>query len=236
MEDAKTFAFGMTVRHLTGSFQVINILNCFGHCASHSTLFGLETAMCDGVNECSTYLPSGALAHPKLTLFCWDNFDLTVERKGKELFESFVKNRLKEKTEGFHKPLQRNKTKTFLSLKKATTLKKDKNVVKVKAQRNLFGQLLVLSQEHNIDLQKVLQYPLTPTPWSLATPDGLLLKTNKATLLHKLTLENSLKFDDYAKNRNTVYIVDDELTKIVADDIGSKPEDEEEGDEENYDT
>ncbi|GFS06816.1 hypothetical protein ElyMa_002974000 [Elysia marginata] len=69
-----------------------------------------------------------------------------------------------------------------------------------------------------------------------ATPDGSLLKTNKATLLHKLTLENSLKFDDYAKNRNTVYIVDDELTKIVADDIGIKPEDEEEGDEENYDS
>ncbi|GFR97306.1 hypothetical protein ElyMa_004474500 [Elysia marginata] len=133
---------------------------------------------------------------------------LSVERKGKELFESFVKNRLKKKTEGFHKPLQRNKTKTFSSLKKATTLKKDKNVVKVKAQRNLFGQLLVLSQEDNIDLQKVLQYPLTPTQWSLATPDGWLLKTNKATLLRKLTLENSLKFDDYAKNRNTAYIVD----------------------------
>ncbi|GFR66959.1 hypothetical protein ElyMa_005571700, partial [Elysia marginata] len=53
---------------------------------------------------------------------------LSVERKGKELFESFLKNRLKEKTEGFHKPLQRDKTKTFSSLKKATTLKKDKNV------------------------------------------------------------------------------------------------------------
>ncbi|GFS13308.1 hypothetical protein ElyMa_004881300 [Elysia marginata] len=30
--------------------------------------------------------------------------------------------------------------------------------------------------------------------------------------------------------------IPDELTKIVADDIGSKPEDEEEGDEENYDS
>ncbi|GFS13310.1 hypothetical protein ElyMa_004881400 [Elysia marginata] len=65
----------------------------------------------------------------------------------------------------------------------------------------------MLSQEHNIDLQKVLQYPLTPTPCSLATSDGLLLQTNKATLLHKLTLENSLKFDDCAIIRNTVYIV-----------------------------
>ena len=104
--------------------------------------------------------------------------------------------------------MQKNKTKTFSSLKKVATLKRDKNVIKIKAQRNLFGQLLVLSQEHNIDLQKVLQYPLTPTPWSLASSDGSLLKTNKATLMHKLTPENSLMFEDYAKKNNTVYIVD----------------------------
>ena len=128
---------------------------------------------------------------------------LSVEKTGKGLFESFVENRLKEKTVEFHKPLQKNKTKTFSSLKKVATLKRDKNVIKIKAQRNLFGQLLVLSQEHNIDLQKVLQYPLTPTPWSLASSDGSLLKTNKATLMHKLTPENSLMFEDYAKKNNT---------------------------------
>ena len=128
------------------------------------------------------------------------------------MFESFVENRLKEKTVEFHKPLQKNKTKTFSSLKKVATLKRNKNVIKIKAQRNLFSQLLVLSQEHNIDLQKVLQYPLTPTPWSLASSDGSLLKTNKATFMHKLTPENSLMFEDYAKKKkkknNTVYIVD----------------------------
>ncbi|GFR60927.1 hypothetical protein ElyMa_005417700 [Elysia marginata] len=75
----KHLLLGMTVRHLTGSFQVINILNRFGHCASHSTLLELETAMCDSVNECSTNLPSDALEHPKLTHFCWDNFDLIEE-------------------------------------------------------------------------------------------------------------------------------------------------------------
>ena len=114
---------------------------------------------------------------------------LSVEKTGKGLFESFVENRLKEKTVEFHKPLERNKTKTFASLKKVATLKKDKNMVKIKAQRNLFGQLLVLSQEHNIDLQKVLQYPLTPTPWSLASSDGSPLKTNKATLAQTDTRE-----------------------------------------------
>ncbi|GFR70311.1 hypothetical protein ElyMa_002069900 [Elysia marginata] len=77
----KHLLLGMTVRHLTGSFQVIliNILNRFGHCASHSALLELETTKCDSVNECSTNLPSGALAHPKLTNFFWHNFDLIEE-------------------------------------------------------------------------------------------------------------------------------------------------------------
>ena len=71
---------------------------------------------------------------------------LSVEKTGKGLFESFVENRLKEKTVEFHRPLERNKIKTFASLKKVATVKKDKNVVKIKAQSTLFGQLLVLSQ------------------------------------------------------------------------------------------
>ena len=81
---------------------------------------------------------------------------LSAEKTGKALFESFVENRLKEKTVNFHKPLEKNKTNTFASLKKVATSKKDKNMVKVKSQRNLFGQLLVSSQLHNTDLQRVL--------------------------------------------------------------------------------
>ena len=69
-------------------------------------------------------------------------------------------------------------------------MKSTKKKVKTKALRNLFGQLLVLSQEHDIDLEKVLKYPLSPVPWTMATPDGVPLKTNKATLLHKLENED----------------------------------------------
>ena len=120
--------------------------------------------------------------------------------------DNFVKNRLKEKTVNFHKPLGTVKTKIFTSLKRTTI--KGKNQITIKEQRNLFGQLLVLSQEHSVDLQKVLQYPLTPTLWYLASPDGLFLKTNKAAPLHWLALLASLNTDDYSKNRYTTHNVD----------------------------
>jgi len=42
----------------------------------------------------------------------------------------------------------------------------------VKAERNLFGKLLMLLQNNDIDLEGVFAYQLGPVPWSLATCDG----------------------------------------------------------------
>ena len=55
--------------------------------------------------------------------------------------------------------------------------------VQISAQLNLFGQLLILSEDNNLSLQKVLEYPIGST---LATPDGLPVNTDKAKLMHQL--------------------------------------------------
>lgn len=55
---AKQLLLGMTVRHITGSAEIVSILNHFGHCASHSVLLVLETAMCNEVIESHTSLPT----------------------------------------------------------------------------------------------------------------------------------------------------------------------------------
>lgn len=45
----------------------------------------------------------------------------------------------------------------------------------------------MLFQENELDLQKEMGYPLGPVQWALATPDGMLIKTNKAVLMHIYT-------------------------------------------------
>ncbi|GFS24133.1 hypothetical protein ElyMa_001656200 [Elysia marginata] len=76
---------------------------------------------------------------------------------------------------------------TFSCLNKQKNKKSNEfKRIKVKAQRNMFGQLLMVSQTHDIDLAKVITYALNLFPWSLATSDGSLMKTNKAVLLHEL--------------------------------------------------
>ncbi|GFN98858.1 hypothetical protein PoB_002536400 [Plakobranchus ocellatus] len=133
---------------------------------------------------------------------------LKVEDVGKKSFKEFVDTRLKDKTTRFHKPLTRTKLKTVGSVSKSTQIKSAKNVVKIKAERNIFGQLLVLSQEYHIDMEKVLKYPLSPVLWSLSSPGGLPLKTNKATLLHKLeNTFNCFESQDVSRQPNTAYII-----------------------------
>ena len=78
--------------------------------------------------------------------------------------------------------------------------------MKLTAQRNVFSQLLLLSQENNLDLQKVMEYPLRLVPWALGTPDGIPIKTDKAVLMHNLEDASSQKSP--AKGRNHIYVID----------------------------
>lgn len=71
----------------------------------------------------------------------------------------------------------------------------------------MFGQLLMLSQTHSIDLQKVMSYPLSAFPWSLPTSDASLMKTNKATLMHKLEGGDAMLSTKHPEANDT-YIID----------------------------
>ena len=70
----------------------------------------------------------------------------------------------------------------------------------------MFGQLLMLSTENSLDFQKVMEYPLGPVPWALATPDGFLIKTNKAVMMHKL--EDTSALQSPAQDQENIHIID----------------------------
>ena len=50
------------------------------------------------------------------------------------------------------------------------------------ADRDLFGRLLIVANDRQINLKEVLSYELSPVPIALAHPDGSLRKTNKSVL------------------------------------------------------
>ena len=83
------------------------------------------------------------------------SYVLKVDEFGKEAFKHFVQTRLVAKTVPFHSPLKKQKPKTLgktVIHKKVTSTKK--KVVQIAAQINVFEQMLVLSDEHNVRLEK----------------------------------------------------------------------------------
>ena len=76
----KHLLLSMTVRHLTGSAELITILNRFGHCQSYTRTLEVETAICCSITENVSDLPPNiSLQNNSVIHFCWDNFDLNEE-------------------------------------------------------------------------------------------------------------------------------------------------------------
>ena len=79
---------------------------------------------------------------------------------------------------------------SFSTLKSKKIVAKDKETM-LKADKNHFGMMTVISQSRSLDMKEVLSHPLGPIPWSLATSDGTLRKTNKAVLSNNLEKEST---------------------------------------------
>ena len=59
----------------------------------------------------------------------------------------------------------------------------------LKADRNLFGHIILVAQSRELHMRNMLSHPLGPVPWALANVDGSLRKTNKAILARELGKE-----------------------------------------------
>ena len=82
----------------------------------------------------------------------------------------------------FHDTMKLNKLKTFSSLSQKKKVSTDGRTMVLKADRSLFGRIIIIGQSRKIDVRELLQYSLGPLPWFLATTEGFPRKTNKAAL------------------------------------------------------
>lgn len=103
---------------------------------------------------------------------------------GEQTYATFKDERLERDppAKKLHDSMKTNKLKTFSNMCKKKEVKSSRRVTVLKADRSLFGRIVVMAQRHNLQMEDNLSHPLGPLPWALSTPDGLLRKTNKATL------------------------------------------------------
>ena len=127
---------------------------------------------------------------------------------GEEAYQEFKEKRIESDPPcvKFHDTMKKQNLKTFTNMnKKQGTVNVSGKELVLKADRNFFGQMILVAQSRNIDLQDVLMHPLGPIPWSLASNDGSLRKTNKAAL-SKILIRNVMPAENIPSPR--VCIID----------------------------
>ena len=126
---------------------------------------------------------------------------------GERTASEFIDKRLLSHTVQFHDRLKKMRLKTFKDMAARCSMSASKKkTVEVKAERNLLGNLLMLSQTHDISLERLFRYPLGPIPWTLSTADGALVKTVKSQMMH--CLETSTESHSASQPDTSVHVVD----------------------------
>ena len=98
----------------------------------------------------------------------------------------FAASRIKCNDIGFHDPIKKLKLFTFESLMQKSVVKVKGIEVAIRSDRETFARMLVIREERDISLQKVLEYELSSLPLSIANPDGSLCKSDKSKLFTSL--------------------------------------------------
>lgn len=83
---------------------------------------------------------------------------------------------------GFYDPEPNLKFKTVSALKKNTAIKGTKKEIILMAEYREFGDMILVAQSRNLDIQEILCYPLGPNPCALSNADGSLKNMVKTDL------------------------------------------------------
>ena len=113
---------------------------------------------------------------------------LKAYKIGKLGFERFVEERVFSHNVSLYDPIKQNNLKSFITREKDK--KEAAKAFAVTADKQTFRRLLLIQEKRGV-LMDVLSYELTICPLSIASPDGMVMKTAKYKLMQHLEKEIS---------------------------------------------
>ena len=143
---------------------------------------------------------------------------MRAQEIGEQCYVAFKEERLEKDppTKNFHDPIPTNKLKTFSNLCKKKVVKSSGRTIILKADRLLFGRIIVMAQGRSLKMEDVLSHPLGPLPWALSTTDGLLRKTNKAALA--TILQKNVAASEHLPGNSTSVVDGMNIVQIIKGD------------------
>ena len=93
------------------------------------------------------------------------------------------------------------------------------NAAILKADRSLFGRMIVIAQSMQLNMRAIFVHPLGPIPWALATPECVPRKISKAVLAHHL--QKSAALAEYIPDKSEIVIDGMRLVQNVGQNDGT---------------
>ena len=134
---------------------------------------------------------------------------ISCTERGRQQMSSFINKRVNANDVSFWDAIEKLKVKTFMATTKTIRLKAaDEKLITVKADRDLFGRLLIVAGVREVNLRDVLSYELSAVPCSLAHQDGTLRKTVKSVMASLLEENVDSPPRLPATERSIVFVID----------------------------
>ena len=97
---------------------------------------------------------------------------------GEFVLNDFLEKGIKASDVPFYNAIKKCRLKSFSSLKIKKICKVKEKAITISAERGIIANLLVVGEKRDtVSMRDLLTYSLGPIPWSLALPDGGLVKT-----------------------------------------------------------
>jgi hypothetical protein len=158
--------YGMTQKE-----DVTNDLKFCKRKNDHDALDKIKVMIKDTMNPFDTDIEKTHLynlATGKSVKIETEKFLLNIEHIGNTARRNFIKE-CSEDDKRFESPIKAQKLLTFATeIRKKKITRKDGKVISACLIRDLFGSLLFLALQKQVDMNEVLKYPLTPLPLTLA--------------------------------------------------------------------
>ena len=130
----------------------------------------------EGNEDVLVNLATGKFATKEVT-----DFLLNASKIGKIAYEDFVQ-RNNDDPSAFEKPIKKQFINNFASMGAKVKRIKNNKVETLKMERNYLSTLLIIAINNKIDMETVLEYPLSPIPLVFGHLDGSMNKTMKSVL------------------------------------------------------
>lgn len=121
-----------------------------------------------------------------------EDYLLSYIFEGEKKRDNFL-DECKQNPDRFEERITKSKIINFCteSFSKSNKSKKAEEIAQAKGTRDLFARLLFIARRGEIDMCKVLSFPLTPIPAGLSHPDGCIRTTAKSNFLDNLLISKT---------------------------------------------